>query len=105
MLTLVCSAGGPKAWKEMQQRQLEFYRGFDQEPAPASSNAEDEDSDAEYSQEVQAHLEESGRCQEAEGKPGEDDESVSLCPALHAWPGRCGLLISRSSTWDTCCAV
>lgn len=74
---LYCSAGGPKAWKEMQQRQMEFYRGFDQE-SPARSKPTDEDSDAEYSQEVQDHLGDGGRCEEAEGNPGEDDETVSF---------------------------
>ncbi|KAG6368673.1 hypothetical protein INS49_002886 [Diaporthe citri] len=69
----VDNAGGPKAWKEMQQRQQEFYQGFDQE-SPTRSKPADEDLDAEYSQEVQDHLEEAGRCEAAEGKPDEDDE-------------------------------
>lgn len=85
MLTLDCSAGGPKAWKEMQQRQMEFYRGIDQE-SPTRSKPADEDLDAEYSQEVQDHLEDGGRCEEVEGKPDYDDEPVSLCPGL--WPRR-----------------
>lgn len=78
---LCCSAGGMKAWKEMQQRQMEFYRGFDQEP-PSQSKSSDEDFDAEYSQDVKAHLEESGRCEEADGKPDEDDELVSSYSSL-----------------------
>jgi hypothetical protein len=97
------SAGGLKAWKEMQQRQLEFYRGFDQEP-PAKSKDSDEDSDAEYSQDVQTHLEGVERCEEAEGKPDEDDEPVSpFFPGI--WPRRLGLPISRSSIWGTCSRV
>lgn len=81
MLTLAYSAGGMKAWKEMQQRQMEFYRGFDQE-LPGGSKPSDEDFDVEYSQDVKAHLEEGGRCRDAEDKVDEDDEPVSLCPAL-----------------------
>lgn len=83
----------------MQQRQMEFYRGFDQE-SPAQSKPADEDLDAEYSQEVQDHLEEGGRRDEAEGKPDDDDEPVSLCPDLCA--RRRGLLNSRTSPWHTC---
>lgn len=102
MLTLGCSAGGMKAWKEMQQRQIEFYRGFDQE-SPAKSKASDEDLDVEYSQDVKAHLEGGGRCEEWEGKHDEDDEPVSLFPAPR--PDRGGLLGSRNSPWRTCSAV
>lgn len=80
MLTLRYSAGGMKAWKEMQQRQMEFYRGFDQE-SPTKSKPSDEDFDAEYSQDVKAHLEDGARCEEAEDKPDEDDEPVSFFPA------------------------
>lgn len=68
------SAGGPKAWREMQQRQMEFYQGFDQD-APAKSKDPDEDDDPEFSQDVQAHLE---GMDEAERKPEEDDETVSF---------------------------
>lgn len=72
------SAGGPKAWREMQQRQREFYQGFDQDP-PAKSKDSDEDSGPEFSQDVQAHLE---GIEEAERKLEEDDETVSFCPSL-----------------------
>lgn len=91
-----------KAWREMQQRQLEFYRGFDQE-SPAGSKSTDEDPDAEYSQDVKDHLEDGGRREEARGTADEDDEPVSFCPTL--WPGRHGLLISRSLPWHTCSGV
>lgn len=83
----------------MQQRQQEFYQGFDQDP-PSNTNPSEEDFDAEYSQDVQAHLEESERVIEAEGKPDEDDEPVSPCPA--PWPGTRDLRISRNSPWHTC---
>lgn len=83
----------------MQQRQQEFYRGFDQESPPRSKPA-DEDFDAEYSQEVQDHLEEGGRCEEAEGKPDDDDEAVSFDPDL--CPHRRSLLDSRILPWRTC---
>ncbi|KAG8159815.1 hypothetical protein KVR01_010452 [Diaporthe batatas] len=63
----VDNAGGPKAWREMQQRQMEFYRGFDQDP-PAKSRDSDEDSDREFSQDVQAHL-------EGVGEEEEEDET------------------------------
>lgn len=86
----------------MQQRQMEFYRGFDQE-SPARSKPADEDSDAEYSQEVQDHLEEGGRCEEAEGKPDDDDDPVSSYPV--PWLDRSGLLDSRTSPWRTCSAA
>lgn len=86
----------------MQQRQMEFYRGFDQEP-PSQSKSSDEDFDAEYSQDVKAHLEEGGRREEADGRPDEDDEPVSSYPAL--WPDRRGLLVSRISLWHTCSGV
>lgn len=99
---LCCSAGGMKAWKEMQQRQMEFYQGFDQEP-PSQSKSSGEDFEAEYSQDVKSHLEEGERCEEAEGKPDEDDEPVSSYPAL--WSDCRGLLVSRNSLWHTCCGV
>lgn len=103
MLTLGYSAGGMKAWKEMQQRQMEFYRGFDQE-SPAGSKSSNEECDAEYSQDVKAHLEADARCEEAEDKPDEDDdEPVSFFPAPQ--PDRGGLLVSRNSPWRTCSAV
>lgn len=102
MLTLAYSAGGMKAWKEMQQRQMEFYRGFDQE-SPTKAKVSDEDLDVEYSQDVKAHLEGGGRCEEGEGKQDEDDEPVSLFPAPR--PERGGLLVSRNSPWRTCSAV
>lgn len=102
MLTLGYSAGGMKAWKEMQQRQMEFYRGFDQE-SPTKSKPSDEDFDAEYSQEVKAHLEADVRCEESEEKPDEDDEPVSFFPVPQ--PDHGGLLSNRSSPWRTCSAV
>ncbi|POS76315.1 hypothetical protein DHEL01_v205289 [Diaporthe helianthi] len=67
----VDNAGGAKAWREMQRRQQEFYRGFDQDP-PAKAKDSDEDSDPEFSRDVQAHLE---GMDEAEQKPEEDDET------------------------------
>lgn len=66
----VDNAGGSKAWKEMQQRQMEFYRGFDQDPTSKSKGSE-EDSDPEFSRDVQAHLD---GVEEGEGRPEEDDE-------------------------------
>ncbi|KAI3391638.1 hypothetical protein diail_7006 [Diaporthe ilicicola] len=69
----VDNAGGPKAWKEAQQRQLEFYQGFDQE-SPSKSKLSGEDFDAEYSQDTQARLDEARIRDEARSKPGEDDE-------------------------------
>lgn len=92
-----------KAWKEMQQRQMEFYQGFDREPPSQSKSSDEEDLDAEYSQDVKAHLQEGERCEEAEGKPDEDDEPVSSYPAL--WPDRPGLLVSRILLWHTCSGV
>jgi hypothetical protein len=35
--------GGPKAWKEMQQRQKEFQNGWDTEPQPQQPDSDDED--------------------------------------------------------------
>lgn len=70
-----------KAWRDMQQRQLEFYRGFDQD-SPAGPRPADEDNEAEYSQDVKDHLEDGGRCEEARGTADEDDEPVSFCPTL-----------------------
>lgn len=83
MLTLGCSAGGMKAWKEMQRRQMEFYRGFDQE-SPARSKTSDEEFDVEYSQDVKDHLEGSGQRKGAGSRPDSDDEPVSFFPGL--WP-------------------
>lgn len=91
-----------KAWREMQQRQQEFYRGFDQE-SPAGSKSADGDLDAEYSQDVKDHLENGGRCEESRSTADEDDEPVSFCPTL--WPEHHCLLISRSSPWHTCSGV
>ena len=34
LLTMWLSAGGIKAWKEMQQKQKQFYQGFDEAPMP-----------------------------------------------------------------------
>lgn len=82
-----CSAGGPKAWKEMQQRQMEFYQGFDQD-STAKANASDEDFEAEYSQDVKAHLEDGGQRKDSDGNPEDEDELVSVCPAL--WLDRSG---------------
>lgn len=39
--------GGPKAWKEMQQRQKEFQEGWDAEPQQ-EPGSEDEDGDEKY---------------------------------------------------------
>lgn len=101
---LFCSAGGPKAWKEMQQRQLEFYRGFDLEQPAAKSKDSDEKSDPEYSQDVQDHLEGIERSEEAEGKPDEEDEPVRFCPH-NLCPRSHSLLVGRISTWGTCSGV
>ncbi|KAL1879251.1 hypothetical protein Daus18300_001830 [Diaporthe australafricana] len=69
----VDNAGGPKVWKEQQQRQMEFYQGFDQE-SPSKQKFVDEDSDAEYSQDTQAHLDGARLRDEAGSKPDEDEE-------------------------------
>lgn len=86
----------------MQQRQMEFYRGFEQE-SPAKSKVSDEEFDVEYSQDVKAHLEGGGRYEDGEDKTDEDDEHVSFFPA--PWPDCSGLLVSRNSPWRTCSAV
>lgn len=67
----------------MQQRQLEFYRGFDLDQPVAKSKDSDEESDPEYSQDVQAHLEGIERCDETEEKSDEEDEPVSFSFGLH----------------------
>ncbi|KAJ0122290.1 hypothetical protein J7T55_002803 [Diaporthe amygdali] len=80
----VDNAGGSKAWKEMQQRQLEFYQGFDQE-SPSKSKVSDEDFESEYSQDVQSHLKEGRRAQKAENVPDEDDEpEFNMAHMLHS---------------------
>lgn len=61
----------------MQQRQLEFYQGFDQESF-SKSKASDEDFESEYSQDVQSHPKEGGRGQKTKIEPDEDDEPVSV---------------------------
>ncbi|KAK7745531.1 hypothetical protein SLS53_003031 [Cytospora paraplurivora] len=74
----VDSAGGPKAWKAMQQRQLEFYRGFDQE-FPGRSKGAGGDGDEEDGEENECDPEEfegrneEGRVLEAERAKGHDD--------------------------------
>lgn len=39
--------GGPRAWKEMQHRQMEFRQGFNEEPLQANSQEEEEEEDEE----------------------------------------------------------
>jgi hypothetical protein len=94
------SAGGPKVWREMQQRQLEFYQGFDQRP-PAETKDEDNEPEPEYSQVVRAHLE---GVEEPEKKADEGDETVSFCVLLFSLTD-VAYFDSRSLTWVTCCGA
>lgn len=41
LLTCCDSSGGPKAWKEMRQRQMEFYQGWDQDEAKTKKSDDD----------------------------------------------------------------
>lgn len=75
----VDSAGGPKAWKAMQQRQVEFYRGLDQESHGRSNGAGGDGGEEDGERDECAHEEfegrnEEGRAVEVERAQGNDDD-------------------------------
>ncbi|KUI54684.1 hypothetical protein VP1G_02038 [Cytospora mali] len=77
----VDNSGGPKAWKAMQRRQMEFYRGFGHESptkSKAVGNDDDDDNDdegKEYAQgEVESSLEKGQRLQEGGRGRGSSEE-------------------------------
>lgn len=41
--SVINSSGGPKAWKEMRQRQMEFYQSWDEKEAMKKKPVEEED--------------------------------------------------------------
>ncbi|KUI70873.1 hypothetical protein VM1G_06221 [Cytospora mali] len=86
----VDNSGGPKAWKAMQRRQMEFYRGFDQE-SPIKSKAvgdddgddDEEDEGQKYAQgEVESSLEKEQRLQE-DGRGRGSSEEVEEEPEFN----------------------
>lgn len=67
------SAGGPKAWKEMRQRQMEFYQSFDFEPQNIR------DADECLQEEVEGTEENGERVLDAEDhEEGEESDTVSM---------------------------
>lgn len=87
MLTFVCRMGGPRAWKEMQKRQLEFQNSWDQEEVNNnngggdSGDEEEEREDvekrdlyAEYDVDPETEIEKAQRTDTGED-PGQEDAS------------------------------
>lgn len=97
----VDSSGGPKAWKAMQQRQMEFYRGFDQDSPTRSKTAGNHDDEEHYAHdEVESSLEKEQRLQgngRAKGKSDEDEEQT-VCYPFVLYSVLITNLFSRSST-------
>jgi hypothetical protein len=62
--------GGPKAWKEMQDRQTEFLRGFDEPPPPRQVDSDDEEveSDERIDVESEYNIEEEETVHEREAR-------------------------------------
>ena len=102
------SAGGPKAWRAMQQRQLEFYRGLDQESSTKSKAAEGEENDEEDEglsrREAECSLEgeyiQGGGRADGDSDKGEDEPVRLTTLFIRIWI--LTDLSDRSSTWHSC---
>lgn len=53
------SSGGPKAWKEMRQRQMDFYQGWDQDEA-MKKKPDREEGDSELQEEFEGDDDDDG---------------------------------------------
>lgn len=83
------SSGGPKAWKEMRQRQMEFYQGWDQEEAMKRKPPADEEGDRDFQEEFEgdddctAEAEALQAEAQADEEEEEQNEPVSVRPSSY----------------------
>lgn len=90
------SSGGPKAWKEMRQRQMEFYQGWDQEEAMKKKPQSDEEGGREFQEEFEGDDDGTAEAEalQAEAQADQEEEEQSEPVSLH--PGSYMLLILYS---------
>lgn len=89
----VDSAGGPKVWREMRKRQMEFYQGWDQESPSKRKRCDEgyrvEEIEGSYDDEdaanlAQATLEGEGREEEQDSEPVSAEEASVAFLSLHS---------------------